>query len=113
MMIAFYVRSAIDKAQKFSEVPPLSPRQTEAMDAVDALARDPRLYLDMEFREGDIQLLCNHYIFHSRTSFVDFDRIEDQRHLLRLWLACPEELGTPSCRERVGRSVWLSGGAFT
>src|SRR3546814_16784065 len=89
-MIAFYVRSAIDKAQKFSEVPPLSPRQTEAMDAVDALARDPRLYLDMEFREGDIQLLCNHYIFHSRTSFEDFDRIQDQRH----------QIGRASCRAR-------------
>ena len=44
----------------------------------------------MEFRTGDIQLLCNHAILHSRTAYEDYEEPEKRRHLLRLWLACTD-----------------------
>ena len=87
-MIVHYVRSAINKGQLLNGVPKLTERQIEALDALDGLATDPSIYLDMEFRPGDIQLLCNHGIMHSRTAFEDWPEPERRRHLLRLWLAC-------------------------
>ena len=80
-----YVKSA----QRFAEVPRLTPAQLEAMDLVNTLAADNRFRLDMDFRQGDIQFLNNHLVFHSRTAFVDFDAPGLKRHLLRLWLRTP------------------------
>jgi hypothetical protein len=47
----------------------------------------------MEFAPGDIQLLNNHYIMHSRTGYEDYPEPERRRHLMRLWLAT--EAGPP------------------
>jgi hypothetical protein len=94
-MIATYVRSAIMKSQLMHEVPRLSPAQIEAMDHLDALAADPSLHLDMAFAPGDIQVLCNHFILHSRTAYEDWPEPERRRHLLRLWLACEEGPALP------------------
>lgn len=90
VMIANYVRSAIIKAQSLPGVPSLTARQTEAMDFLDSLSSEPALHLDMAFKPGDIQLLSNHFIFHSRTAYQDWMEVEKRRHLLRLWLACAD-----------------------
>lgn len=89
-LITTYVRSAMRKAQRFDDVPRLSATTEEACDMMDTLADSPDIHLDMEFRPGDIQLLNNHWILHSRTSFEDFAEPEKRRHLLRLWLACAD-----------------------
>jgi hypothetical protein len=94
-MIATYVRSAIEKSQLMSEVPRLSSFQLEAMDHLDALAADPVLHLDMEFSPGDVQVLCNHSILHSRTAYEDWPEPHRRRHLLRLWLACEDGPALP------------------
>ena len=94
-MIGSYVRSSINKSQLMPEVPRLTPLQIEAMDHLDALAADPRIHLDMEFRPGDIQILCNHSIFHSRTAYEDWPEVERRRHLLRLWLASEDGPALP------------------
>ena len=94
-MIATYVRSAIEKSQLMSEVPRLSSFQLEAMDHLDALAADPALHLDMEFSPGDVQVLCNHSILHSRTAYEDWPEPHRRRHLLRLWLACEDGPALP------------------
>jgi hypothetical protein len=85
-----YVRSTIDKAQRFEQVPRLTEQQLEAFELIERTAADPDLYLNMIFEPGDIQLLNNHYIMHSRTAYEDFPEAERRRHLLRLWLACDE-----------------------
>ncbi len=94
-MIATYVRSAINKSQTMPQVPRLTPQQIAAMDTLDALAADPALHLDMVFRPGDIQVLCNHSILHSRTAYEDWPEVEKRRHLLRLWLACADGPALP------------------
>ena len=103
-MVVRYVRSSIRKAQLMSEVPRLTPIQEEALDFFDSLTNDPTIHLSMEFQPGDIQMLCNHWILHSRTSYVDWPEPERRRHLLRLWLACEDgpvvpESFTSSIRE--------------
>ena len=40
----------------------------------------------MEYHEGDIQILHNHVMLHSRRGFEDWPEPERRRHLLRLWL---------------------------
>ena len=78
-----YIRSA----QKFSEVPRLTPKQQEALELYAKLTDE--LALDMSFEPGDIQLLNNHLAYHSRTSFEDHSEPERKRLLLRLWLSVP------------------------
>lgn len=85
-----YTRRYIDSAQRFDDVAPLIGEELEAIDFFDSLADDPAIHLDMEFRPGDIQLLHNHQVMHDRTEFEDWDEPERKRHLLRLWLNCPD-----------------------
>lgn len=89
-MYANFVRSGIQKAQRLSSVPRLTPEQNEALDCLDAMTCNPELYLDMTFQPGDMQFLSNFSIFHSRTAYEDQPEPERRRHLLRLWLACEE-----------------------
>ena len=57
------------------------------LDAYDEIARTPGVYLEMDFEPGDIQLLSNHTVLHSRSHYVDFEEEDRKRHLLRLWLS--------------------------
>lgn len=89
-VISHYVRSAIRKGQDLPGAPPLTDLQIEALDLVDSIAAAPDVHLDMTFEPGDIQLVCNHGIYHSRTAYEDWPAPADRRHLLRLWLACTD-----------------------
>lgn len=86
-MIAVLVRSFIDKATAFEDAPRPTPEQIEGLDLVEKLSNDPSIRLDMDFRPGDMQFLCNHFVFHSRTSYQDWPEVDRRRHLLRLWLS--------------------------
>lgn len=101
-----YVRSAINKAQKLPGVPQISDEQIEAMDMLDALACDPEFHFDMTFAPGDVQIVNNHYLLHSRTQYVDHDDAGERRHLLRLWFACND--GPPYPQARAYESQGLS-----
>lgn len=91
-----YVRQYIESAQKsFPEARRLTPQQVEAMDLLDTLCNDPQIHLAMEFRPGDVQLLHNHQILHSRGDFENWPEPERHRHLLRLWIAPPEARPLP------------------
>jgi hypothetical protein len=81
-----YLRWYIDKAQDHPDVPRLTDAQVELLELVDDLTQDPQLHLDMDFTPGDIQLLANRTILHSRTAYEDHDEPARRRHLLRLWL---------------------------
>jgi hypothetical protein len=106
LLSVIYQRQYIESARRFPDVPALTPRQIEALDLFDALANDPTLLLNMEFRPGDIQLVHNHTLLHDRTAFEDWPELERKRHLLRLWLAPPGARPLPaSYAERYGSVV--------
>lgn len=65
---------------------PLSDDDLAAVEFVRALAMRPGIRFDMGFRPGDIQLLNNHMVLHSRTDFEDWPEPARKRRLLRLWL---------------------------
>ncbi len=98
-----YSRDFIEAAQRFDHVPRLLPEQIEAMDLLDKLVASDRLRFDMVFEPGDIQLLHNHQILHSRTTYEDWPEIERRRHLLRLWLSTADGRPLPMAfEERYG-----------
>jgi len=82
--------------QATEEGHPLSALEQEALAFVDEVANRPGVFLDMDFRVGDIQFLSNRTILHSRTDYVDHPEPERKRHLLRLWLMMPEWAPRPA-----------------
>lgn len=94
-MVCVLVPSYIAKALAYEGVPRLRPEQKQALKRVNTLASDPSIYLDMNFQPGDMQFLCNHSILHSRTPYEDWPELDRRRHLLRLWLACPDGPSLP------------------
>ena len=85
-----FVRRFVESAQRFPDVPRLTAEQVEALDLMDELAQSEDIRLDMDFRPGDMQVVNNLIIMHSRTAYEDWPEPERRRHLLRLWLAVPE-----------------------
>ena len=85
-LIAAFVMSAIEKAQAFPEVPRLSALEAQALEAVNTLAGEDGIRLDMDFRPGDMQFISNDTTLHSRTDYEDWPERERRRYLLRLWL---------------------------
>jgi len=75
-------------AEKSNQVP-FSPEESEALYRVRKVAASPELYLDMGFKEGDIQFLNNRTMVHGRTDYQDAPELENRRHLLRLWFEVP------------------------
>ncbi|MGB7181042.1 MAG: TauD/TfdA family dioxygenase [Burkholderiaceae bacterium] len=65
-----------------------STQECEALDFFDEVMSRPGLALPMEFRIGDIQLVNNFTLLHSRKAYLDHNA-ERRRHLLRLWLTDP------------------------
>lgn len=91
-------------SQRFPDVPRLTAAQLAAVAAFEALADDPRFFLEHALEPGDIQLLNNHNVLHTRSAFEN--DATHARHLLRLWLAPPVERPLPPVyKELYGGSV--------
>lgn len=89
LLTTHFTRPYIDSAQRFLEVPRLTPRQIEALDFFQELCEDPDIHLNMDFEPGDMQFLQNYQIMHDRTAYEDWPDPAKRRHLLRLWLCAP------------------------
>ena len=89
-------RTFVNSAQRFNEVPRLTPLQIEALDAVAELCKDPTFRLDMKLERGDMQFVNNYCVLHSRTAYEDHQDERRKRHLLRLWLRTPAFEDFPS-----------------
>jgi hypothetical protein len=81
-----YTRNSILIGEKFVGNE-LDGRGRAPLDLVDALCEE--LCFEMDFRPGDMQLVSNHSVLHSRNEFEDFEEEEKKRDLLRLWLNIP------------------------
>jgi Taurine catabolism dioxygenase TauD, TfdA family len=92
---ASWVRRFIEQTQSVPEAPRLTERQVAAMDAADEALEDPELPLEMHLRPGDVQLINNLHILHTRTAYDDGAAAQG-RLLLRLHLAFG---GSPALHE--------------
>ena len=89
-----YTRNSILHGAKFLGQP-LTERETAPLDLVDELCEE--LCLTMQFNRGDMQLVSNHSVLHSRNEFEDFPEPDRKRDLLRLWVNLPN--GRPLTHE--------------
>lgn len=91
-----HIRNHIKGAQQtFADIPRLTPRQIEALDLFDQLLAREDLCYHMWLQPGDIQLVNNHIVLHSRTEYEDYDEPDRKRHLFRLWLSLPQAQPLP------------------
>ncbi|KAJ3317419.1 hypothetical protein HDU76_001189 [Blyttiomyces sp. JEL0837] len=90
-VMCLYDRNFLRTIDRFADigVPPLSRKQVEAMDALEAACVENSFEMDLE--RGDMQFVHNHSILHARTAFNDPVDSPTRRHLLRLWLSCGGE----------------------
>jgi hypothetical protein len=94
-LTAIYQRQYIDSAQRFPDAPRLTPAHVDALDMFDQLANSPELSFSMRLAPGDMQFVYNHTLLHDRTGFEDWPDDVAKRHLLRLWLALPQDRPLP------------------
>lgn len=73
-------------AQRYPETPRLTEQQAEAMETFAHLCASDRFRLNMKLRPGDLQLLDNNVLVHSREAYEDHAEPARKRHLLRLWI---------------------------
>lgn len=79
-----YLRSFIEAAGT------ISPIQREALNTFDELATKSGMAIELKMQPGDLLLLNNYTVLHSRTDFEDHDDPAQTRLLCRLWLSIPK-----------------------
>lgn len=62
----------------------------EALDTFDAFANDPDMNVTFMLEPGEIEILNNRAVLHSRTQFEDYPEPERRRRLVRLWMDVPD-----------------------
>jgi hypothetical protein len=87
-LTARYLRFYITKGQEWKGEP-LTSADVEALDAFDGLMQRPGVAVTVPLERGDLQLISNTFLLHSRTNYEDYAEPDRKRHYLRLWLADP------------------------
>lgn len=101
-----HIRNHINSAQlTFDDIERLTPLQTEALDRFDQMLQRQDLCYHMRLEKGDVQLLNNHCVLHSRTEYVDHPDPAEKRHLLRLWLSSYQGQALPDNWKDVYKNV--------
>ena len=80
--------TCIGSVERFPDVPRKSELQREAIAEVQRIAEER--HFSMGFRPGDIQLINSRVTFHTRSAYEEHPEPERKRHLLRIWLKCPD-----------------------
>lgn len=80
---------------------PLTEGEEAALDCLRAVANRESLSYRFTLSPGDILIVSNHSVFHSRTEYVDYDEPERKRCLLRIWMNARE--GRPLAPEFADR----------
>lgn len=84
-----YLRSYMEMAAEELQQP-LNAVQTEALDLVDAIARDESFALKFITNPGEAVFFNNLTVLHNRSAFEDSENPAEKRHFLRLWLVAHE-----------------------
>lgn len=88
----YFVRS-LSRFSDRGEIPPLSAAQQEAIALLEETCQRVRLHMVLDV--GDIQFVANTHTLHARTAYRDYAPGSGmpRRHLMRLWLAMPQDEG--------------------
>lgn len=92
-----YIRPSIDYCA--AEGVEITAAETAALDFIDSVIARPENRVSMALEPGDLQIVNNFLVLHSRTAFEDHPG--HARHLVRLWLDNPASL-----RNGPGKMDW-------
>ena len=98
-------RNRVQSAQNIEGVPELSKLQKETMDFLDEILTRPELMYTMYLEPGDMQIINNYRMLHSRTGYLDYENDLKKRCLYRLWLSPPDSIKLPESWKDFYRSV--------
>ena len=98
-------RNRVNSAQEIAGVPSLTQENREAVEALDSTVRSPAMMFRMYLEPGDLQIMNNLDMQHSRTAYVDYEEPGRKRLLHRLWLAPPFSVRMPDTWQRFFRAV--------
>jgi hypothetical protein len=87
LSVKFNSKTAVSGMEKAGM--PLGDEALAAIHYVRDLARSDEFRFDMDFQQGDIQLLSNHSILHARSGYEDWPEEHRRRRLYRLWVNLP------------------------
>eukprot|EP00884_Botryococcus_braunii_P012117 jgi/Botrbrau1/20906/Bobra.0135s0037.1 len=82
-------------SQRHPQIPRLTDEQKEAIRVFTALVSSDLLRLDLFLEPGDLQLVYNHNLVHTRSAFTDFEDVDQRRHMVRLWVSPLEDRPLP------------------
>ncbi len=97
-----YNQKTIEDGQRKAGAP-LQGLALKAVQKVGELAVADGIRYDMAFKQGDIQILNNHTILHSRTAFDDWPEPARKRNLLRMWINQRPDIARPLAPEFADR----------
>ncbi len=97
--IAWYIRDS----QRHPDAPRLRDDQLAALALFESIANDPAFHIQMIFEPGDVQILNNATVLHSREQYTDRADPDQRRHLLRLWLTAPTASANELLRQGIPR----------
>jgi len=80
-----YLRDYINDGHKIQNTP-LSKEQNEALDIFDKIIHDENLVMSYKLRQNEMVFFNNNRVMHGRTSFEDFEGIENKRLMIRTWI---------------------------
>ena len=95
LVSALHKRRYIETAQRFDEVPRLTPLQIEALNLVDKLCNNEKFCFSLKLNPGDLEIASNATTFHSRETYDDHSDLNKKRCMLRLWLSLFNERPLP------------------
>jgi hypothetical protein len=84
-MTVLYKRAYIELASRIPGVAPLTHKQTKALDALDEALSNPKHFYESDLRPGDIMIVNNYEVLHSRTHYRDHENPTQKRHMMRIW----------------------------
>ena len=82
---ARYLRLYITKGYEQRGIP-LRDIDVEALDFLESVMNRPEMPLTLPMERGDVQIINNRFVLHSRTAFVDHPEPDRKRHYIRIWL---------------------------
>lgn len=92
-LVCRYIRRFYESSQRHPDAPRITSLQYKALDALDKILERDDVHYKMSLEPGDIQIIENHGVLHSREGFRD--KSNDGRLLLRLWLATERSPSLP------------------
>ena len=84
-----YNKNMICKATELPNVGPLTDEEQRAVDLLAEIAMRPDIRLDIMLVPGELLLLNNNSVLHTRESFIDHSEPDRKRLLLRAWIHTP------------------------